>query len=86
MYSYHQSSFPTVTQSGKSGLRKPSSGTLLAVKMLGLRLFANADDDRDVTNPPKQITNTEAKIILVTNGLLDFGASTRSSFRSSFCC
>jgi hypothetical protein len=25
----------------------------------------------DVSNPPKQITNTEAKIILVTNGLLD---------------
>ncbi|KAH9480197.1 hypothetical protein JR316_0006795 [Psilocybe cubensis] len=26
----------------------------------------------DVSHPPSQITNTKAKIILVTNGLLDF--------------
>ena len=28
-----------------------------------------------MTDAPEQITNTEAKVILVTNGRLDFGAS-----------
>jgi len=30
---------------------------------------------RDVSRPPKQITNTKASIILVKGGLLDFGES-----------
>ena len=28
---------------------------------------------RDVTHPPKQITNTKGKIILVKDGMLDYG-------------
>ena len=28
---------------------------------------------RDVSSPPKQITNTKGQIILVKNGMLDFG-------------
>lgn len=82
MSSYPPSSYPIATRSGKLALRKLYHGLYPSLGQGRMRIperlvtkftECTSSVSRDVTHPPAQITNTKAKIILVTDGKLDFG-------------
>ena len=79
-YSFHLFSYQTQLQSGNVVQSKLLNGEFLRMRILFFLLLPfyswHTHDPfiyRDVSSPPKQITNKEGQIILVKNGRLDLG-------------